>query len=222
MISLRRSFLFVHVPRTGGNSIQNVLRRYSEDTITTEHDYQDGVERFGVSNARFGTGKHSTLQDYKIALGPALFASLFKFAVVRNPWDRAISHYFSPHRRVNAWDRNAFLKMLPNVPVLRTLVCEDTRSGSADSGVKPQDDLSSRLDFLLRFERLDDDFARVCERIGIPHEPLVRRNASARRAYAHYYDEALKEIVGDRFSEEIAAFGYDFDPASRSSRTPSA
>ena len=38
MISLARQFLFVHVPKTAGNAIQNKLRAYSEDVVVVTED----------------------------------------------------------------------------------------------------------------------------------------------------------------------------------------
>jgi len=46
MISLKYGFIFIHIPKTAGNSIQNVLKLYSEDKIVCTAPYQDGVERF--------------------------------------------------------------------------------------------------------------------------------------------------------------------------------
>src|SRR5881628_1546322 len=112
MISFQKRFLFVHIPKTAGNSIQSVLRDYSEDQIVALRSEQDGIERFGVRNPNYKIKKHSTLAEYRAALGEEQFHSLYKFTCVRNPWDRLISYYFSPSRRVVKWDRQTFEKLL--------------------------------------------------------------------------------------------------------------
>ena len=209
VISLHRRLLFVHVPKTGGNSIQSVLLKHADDVVTAEHDYQDGVERFGTRNARYGTGKHAPLWLYRQRIEPEIYESLFKCATVRNPWDRAISAYFSPHRRVHHWDRDAFEGMLGEVPVLRTFICSD----APGDGSLPPTPLGDELDLILRFERLADDFRVLCERIGLRPEPLPRRNASVHDHYSAFYDRELRDVVGARFAEEIEAFGYEFEEA---------
>ena len=63
MIDHRRRFVFVHIPKTAGISI---------------------YEAFG-SRSQMG---HLRLEDH-----PPFPADYFKFAIVRNPWDRAVSTY---------------------------------------------------------------------------------------------------------------------------------
>src|SRR6059058_1959617 len=96
MISFQKRFLFVHIPKTAGNSIQSILRNYSEDQIVALRSEQDGIERFGLRNPNYKIRKHSTLAEYRMALGDEQFRSLYKFACVRNPWDRMVSYYFRP------------------------------------------------------------------------------------------------------------------------------
>lgn len=206
MISLQKRFLFIHVPKTGGNSIQNVLKDYSEDRLVTLADHQDGAERFEVRSDKFNTTKHSTLSHYKSVLGPKVYRSLFRFATIRNPWDMMISYYFSPHRGTHQWDRDAFLKLLQGVPTLRHYVCDKPSWWR-----RTRQPLASDVQYLVRFERLEEDFNQVCEKLGIPPVTLPRRNRSARNHYSQYYDEETKDLVGKAFAEEIEFGGYTFE-----------
>ncbi len=109
MLSTSHRFLYVHVPKTGGNSIQSVLAPYAEDVIVRQRPDQDGVDRFAVRSDRFNTRKHSTLAEYRAAYGDTLFHALRKFWCVRNPWDRAVSHFFSPGRIAGTDAQDDFL-----------------------------------------------------------------------------------------------------------------
>ena len=60
MLSLKHKFLFIHIPRTGGNSIQNHLRQFSEDNLeSVQKGPNDTLHRFEVINRRLKTTKHS-------------------------------------------------------------------------------------------------------------------------------------------------------------------
>jgi hypothetical protein len=216
LISQRKGFLFVHVPKTGGNSIQSRLAAYSDDRLVVAGPHQDGVERFEIRSDQYAITKHSTLRDYQRQLEPSLFDRLFKFAVVRNPWDRLISFYFSPHRGSVEWDRQAFVRFLSEVPPVRSYVMSNSwfervtssaRIGPARRWVGP---LDRDLDTLLRFETLERDYRMVCERLQIPYEPLPRRNASDHQAYTRYFDEELVRIVGERYRDEVEYGDYEF------------
>ncbi len=200
MISTRQNFLFVHIPKTAGNSIQNILREYSEDEIVAAGG-QDGVERFEVRSGDRDLEKHSVLADYARELGPDTFSGLFKFAVVRNPWDRLISFYFSPHRREATWSPRKFRKFVEKqVKPLR-----DYFTLGDQDGASPFDN----VDFIVRFENLNADFGEVCDRIGIPRVELPVRNRSERGGAADYYDRSLSDWVGERFADEVDYFGYE-------------
>ena len=211
MISIPKRFLFIHVPKTGGNSIFQVLREFSEDRIITPGPVQDGLERFGTVNDTYPTiVKHSSLREHQSALPPDVFGVLYKFAVLRNPWERMISWFFSPHRQLpqkvrrtghgaGQWDRQHFLGFLGRRQGTRHYTC-----------LQESPTLSHDLDFLMRFEQLDRDFAEVCTRLDIPARPLPKYNRSTRAHYSQYYDDELEALVRDMFQEEIDFGGYRF------------
>jgi len=200
MISLQKRFLFVHIPKTGGNSIQSILRHYSEDQVVTLHPHQDGVERFEIRNRSYKIKKHSPLAIYRAVLGSNQFQSLYKFACVRNPWDRMVSYYFTPGRK-KEWDANSFERV-----ILEALSVSDylrLTEGEADP--------FSNVNRVLRFESLEEDFRSVCSDRAIRSGSLPKYNRSEREHYSRYYDDRLRELVKQRFAAEIERFGYTFD-----------
>jgi sulfotransferase famil protein len=201
MISFQKRFLFVHIPKTAGNSIQSVLRNYSEDEIVALRGEQDGIERFGLRNPKYNIKKHSTLADYKTALGEAQFDGLYKFTCVRNPWDRMVSYYFTPTQQVDALDRKEFRKIISKA----LSVGDYLRLGEGE------EDPFGNVDYVMRFENLVDDFRAVCAALGISPTTLPQYNRSSREHYAKYYDDELRELVRKRFAPEIERFGYTFD-----------
>lgn len=201
MISFQKRFIFVHIPRTAGNSIQSVLQNYSEDEIVALKAKQDGVERFGLRNPKYNLGKHATLFEYRAALGDEAFRSLYKFTCVRNPWERLISDYFRPTRQPQTWDRKAFRKMIVS-----------TRSAADFLRLEEDDnDPLGNVDYIMRFENLAGDFPLVCARLDIPVPSLPKYNRSSREHYSQYYDDELRELVRRRFAAEIERFGYKFE-----------
>ena len=201
MISLQKRFLFVHIPKTAGNSIQTILRPYSEDEIVAVRAEQDGIERFGLRNPKYKIKKHSTLAEYRAALGEARFRDLYKFTCVRNPWDRMVSYYFGTTQLVETWDRKEFRKLILRALSVRDYLQLD--KGEADS--------FGNVDYIMRFENLADDFRAVCATLGIPDAPLPQYNRSNREHYSKYYDAELCELIRKRFASEIDRFGYAFE-----------
>ena len=192
----------MHIPKTAGNSIQSILKEYSEDEIVVSRRRpQDGVERFGLRNAEFGIRKHSPLVEYRDALGTERFTSLYKFSCVRNPWDRMISYYFTPGRGVTEWDPKAFEKLVRDTPS----AAEFLRLSKRDA------DPFDNVDAVLRFETLSEDFRRLCEKLEIEAPELPVYNRSKREQYSKYYDAKLRDLVAKKCAIEIERFAYAFE-----------
>ena len=196
MISFQKRFLFIHIPKTAGNSIQSVLRDYSEDELVPLRGEQDGIERFGLRNPNYKIKKHSTLAEYGAALGEDQFRSLCKFTCVRNPWDRMISYYFTPTQNTTAWDRKKLRKVISKALSVADYLRSD----------KGERDPFDNVDYIVRFENLADDFRAVCGALGISPTTLPQYNRSNREHYSRYYDDELRELVRKRFAPEIELF----------------
>ena len=201
MISFQKRFLFVHIHKTAGNSIQSILRRYSEDEIVSVRAHQDGIERFGLRNPNYKIKKHSTLGEYRDALGDEQFRSLYKFTCVRNPWDRMVSYYFTPTQSPESWDRKKFRNMISKAVSVADYLRLDWDEA----------DPFANVNYIIRFENLADDFRTVCGTLGISPTTLPQYNRSSREHYSKYYDEELRHLVRTRFAAEIKRFGYTFE-----------
>lgn len=70
-----KDFLFFHIPKTGGTSINRVF------------GFQKPNPDLGIIR------KHFVLFKIKPLVNKTVWDNAFKFCFVRNPWDRIYSHY---------------------------------------------------------------------------------------------------------------------------------
>jgi len=206
LISHHLKFIYVHIPKTGGNSIQTVLGPHSSDRLVFRPSFgqvaeEDGTQGLDVINEALGfvTGahKHAAVADYAAALGPSL-AGYRVLCSVRNPWDRVISYtaFGTPG----------------GLPVGRPLRPEELRLPTPQVDYLMLDgDVCA--DHVIRFERLDEDLGRVCAEFDIPYRSPPHKNRSRREDYRLYYTDETAEYVAMRYRDDIRRFGHRFDPA---------
>jgi hypothetical protein len=71
------------------------------------------------------------------------------------------------------------------------------------------------MDFVCRFESIEEDFAVVSDRIGLPSSELPRvlvknRNPTSRRKYYEDFDDTTRDLITEIYREDIETFGYEF------------
>jgi hypothetical protein len=154
--------------------------------------------------------KHQSMAEIQEVLTPGQFDDYFKFSFVRDPWDRIASLYFYRTRRSRNIEKS-FERWLQHQWKL-------IRRGMADKYILAQTEwLKGRdgkivVDFVGRFENLDNDWGKICDNIGIrtiqlPMKKVGKKHGSVYRDF--YTDRSLK-IHKKMYGEDIDYLGYTF------------
>lgn len=140
------------------------------------------------------------------------FSEYYKFAVVRNPYDRLLSHYAW---LTGIWDG----KTPPNKDDFSTYVSKVHRkqlhkNAKVHGGhLRPQNEFVMLgnvvgVDKLLRFENLGNEFNKMCGELCISVE-LPKRMVSVHQNYEKYYDKESKYKVYEIYHKDFELFGYE-------------
>ena len=225
MICRKYQCLFVHIPKVAGQSVEQFFMNRlgldwdadrDEVLLGDNEDRTRGTQKLAhLSASEYVDGGFISQDEYE---------RLFKFSFVRDPFQRLVSEYryrnYFHHRSF----RDFVLNKLP-------------QPGWDDKyrHVMPQyemlHDKEGRLlvDFVGRFESLQNDFDKVCKELGIEDSALPHRNPSNKKSrnlkrrarnflfrngegnkksYREFYDEETLEAVSRYYRKDIETFGY--------------
>jgi hypothetical protein len=193
---VRHRCIFVHIPKCAGTSVSRTLS-----------------DRPAL---------HWKLSYYRLVFQPDAFRDYFKFAFVRNPWDRLVSAYQYLREPTDlvaesdvAWAKRHLARYadfadfalhgLPRWEVRRWLT------------FVPQHEFVTlpwrrgpQVDFIGKVEDIGRDWPWVAQRLGLP-PGLGTFNRSRRAAgYRGYYTPQTRAMVARVYAEDIRMFGYEF------------
>ncbi|WP_034261568.1 sulfotransferase family 2 domain-containing protein [Altibacter lentus] len=223
MISKKHQCVFIHIPKTAGTSIEKKLGHFEELTFgaqdhRTLQEIKENTNRILHLKKSLYTAKRGNynriIPHLRNAIDPEItatqFKTYYKFTFVRNSWTRVFSYYTMVmkddffHKKkyqmdVTPLSFKEFVKQKIDVKHLSQLRYIETNRGMND------------IDFIGRFENLKEDFAHVCDTLGIPDSTLPKLNSYPYRDYREVYDKETKDLVYKLFKEEIDYFKFEFD-----------
>ncbi len=187
-ISHSRRFIWFRVAKVGTRTVLNHLQ-----TSGVELDVE-----------------HASWTHYPVAA----YCDYFKFAFVRNPWDRLLSCWrnkvvddnyfeFDPESLQRMQNFGAFIDYVAGLDIAR-----------ADRHLRLQAELVdlNSIDYLGRMENFDSDLNRISRQLRLPERDIiVRKNVTVGGArYCDAYDEGLAGKVAEIYRRDIQIFGYQF------------
>jgi hypothetical protein len=190
--------IFIHIPKTGGVSISKTL--FGNYTDHADIDWY--LEHY------HGT----TVKRY------------FKFAFVRNPWDRLHSAYFFLKKGgMYKVDAEFYEKHLSYLSSFEEFVMEWLNNKTVESFIHfvPQykfitsigDREKIVVDFIGRFEQLEEDFHQVCKILKFKNIQLLKENIThnGHKKYFQSYSKEMKDKVQELYQRDIELFKYSFN-----------
>jgi len=234
-VSHKHKIILVHIPKTGGTSVEAALGMHAKkDNIglvpykRQSRDYHNmygaGMQHMTLSEIKqhyskagfssyesFGGLKHQADVVFDM-LGVKgrennIFNDYLKFVVVRNPYDRLVSHFSWMDGK---WHKNIEPTKEEFVQFVDKMMSE--KLYETDLHLIPQHqyimvDGDIAVDKVIRIENLAEEFAVLCDELGI-NACLKKRMASKHKDYLFYYDDNTKEVIYDLYRKDFELFDY--------------
>jgi hypothetical protein len=225
IVSHEHRFIFVKTHKTGGTSVEIALSEHCgpDDIITpiVEEDeaYRTELGFRGPQHTQIppasgittpgATGElyhHVPASDIRRAVGEDVWSAYFKFTIVRNPYDQAVSLYWWGTR-----DRD------PRPSITEYLLQLAPRHLSDWNIYAIADQVA--VDHVARYEDLEGEITRIGRRIGVDLRLPAKRSKSQyrldRRPYTEVLDQPARARIEEVCAHELAAFGYTWAGATQ-------
>jgi|14BtaG_2_1085337.scaffolds.fasta_scaffold00050_28 hypothetical protein len=219
-----KPYLFLHIPRTGGTSITDVLPAGRTTDAQLKKSISSGQRIPHFSDSKFATNKgislqHATLDEYQLSKD-----DLLTFTFVRNPWDRIVSifeHQINNCGHMLQGD-DKITKFRFFISLIKWLWEEDLLNYELDGHLRPQAYYTHKngeqiIDFYGRYENMTEDLktlSKMCEfdlkNIDVPS---INKSNDRFPEYNNYYNignGVMKSIVHEIYRDEIELYGYEF------------
>jgi hypothetical protein len=216
IISHKKKFIFIHIPKTAGNAVSSSLLPYARFIEKISRYYQTKRIISSINkifnlhdngnkwiNRLHKHTKAITVRDY---IGKDIYNDYFKFAFVRNPYDYQVSLYHYVKQANEHKDNKIAQNLSFKEFIYRRLEKRPLRQ--IDFLINEKGYII--VDYLGHTEKIQENIDFIFNYINIPNNKLPILNRSNRdKNFMYYYDEELKKDVFEYFKKDFESFGYD-------------
>jgi len=215
MISHQHKCIFIHITKCAGSSIESA---FGIDITNISSSNNNNL--FGWNDKHKIYLQHATPQqllDYGF-ISKKIWDEYYKFVIVRNPWERAVSDYIWMMAAIKKVDsfKNYLLK---NGKFKEVLTNKNSENYRGDHLNKQKDYFSYNgtdviYDNIIRMEEINTGLEKVIADLSLPNDFFNRKVNISKKNYGHYshfYNAKKKRLFESVFSEDIEFLDYKYE-----------
>ncbi|MCB1202758.1 MAG: sulfotransferase family 2 domain-containing protein [Verrucomicrobiae bacterium] len=234
LVSHRKKFIYTKTAKTAGTSVESYFEQYCmpEGEWTPEHNREVHVSDAGIIGFR-GANRpketewfnHMPAKRIKAQVGDEIWNSYFKFCVVRDPFDKAVSAFYHFYKsRESAGVKPEYKSLKQRVlGFFKKEAKFDTIQEEFEHWLKSGGMVVDRdkytidgefcVDEVIRYENLQGDMEKVCLRIGVDWDPdrlpeFKKGIRDDKVGLSEIYTAKSAKIISDLYAYELDRFGY--------------
>ena len=194
MISHKLKFIFIHIPKTSGNSLSIILKDVVDNDVILKKSKLG--EKQGINiicEKKKQDIKHKFITYYNKLYGSKI-NNYFKFTIVRNPYDRMLSYYFySTNNKI--FNKKKFIKFI-------------------NKNTYAQHQYIDPTFYIVRYENLVRGLKNINSLkkvIKFNQYPKINKSINSNQIYKNVYkDKQIKDLVYNKYKKDFLLFGYKY------------
>lgn len=210
-ISHQYKCLFVHIPKTGGTSIESALDIFGDWKIENKELLFGQIQSQSTKRLGYKTQFLQHLTYNQCQEVTDINDEYLSFSFVRNPWDKMVSIYSNIDNNLIEMSSQLGIDIqsLSFSDFIKTTVKLDHIHLEEQCKFICNNKGELLVDYVGRFESLHQDFEKLCLLLNLTVK-LPHKNFSKRSSYRMYYTEETKKIIRERYHRDIELFNYIF------------
>jgi|SaaInlStandDraft_1057018.scaffolds.fasta_scaffold04729_2 chondroitin 4-sulfotransferase 11 len=177
-------YIFIHINKCGGTSMERAL----------------GMPFIN----------HRTAQEHRNALGKKIWSKRYKFALVRDPYDRIGSLFFYRHKNLTLHEaKQYFPYWLENVAEINEKKVAGPKLSPQTSWITDSNG-NTIIDQWFKLEELDKELEELEFRLNKKLNVSVLNKKKNKINYMELYNNQTDSILKEAFSDDFDTFGYKY------------